>query len=92
MRPDPSARERTGRDRAGRAWRRVADDDRNPSLGFPRCLIIRGRKYRLRHELLQAFKTRSIAATASGGAATTAPNPHRRLAKKPQPAGGVVAG
>jgi hypothetical protein len=40
--------------------------DRDSSLGFPRCLIIRGRKYRLRHEL-ESFKTRSIAATASGG-------------------------
>ena len=65
--------------------------DRDPSLGFPRTLIIRGRKCRLRHEL-EAFKTRSIAATASGGAATTAPNPHRRLAKKPQCVGGVVTG
>jgi hypothetical protein len=88
MRPDPSARELVpdlieraelgGVSPMTIATRRSASRD-----------IIRWRKYRLRHEL-EAFKMRSIAATASGGAATTAPNPHRRLAKKPQPAGGTV--
>jgi hypothetical protein len=38
----------------------------------------------------QAFKTRSTASTASGDVATTAPNRHRTVAKKPQPAGGPV--
>jgi hypothetical protein len=54
--------------------------DRDPSLGFPRPLIIHGRKYRLRQEL-EAFKTCLIEASASGAATTASPlDPRRRRA------------
>jgi hypothetical protein len=90
MRPrSERARACAGRDRAGGAWRRVANDDRDSSLSFPKPVIIRRRKHRLLFDL-EAFETRSIAATAPDVTATTAPSPHRRLVKKPQCVGGVV--
>jgi hypothetical protein len=65
--------------------------DRDPSLGFPRPLIIRGRKYRLRQEL-EAFKTCLIEASASGAATTPSPlDPRRRRARREALRSAIVA-
>jgi hypothetical protein len=66
--------------------------DADPTLGFPRAVVIRNKKYRFRDEL-EAFKANLVELTASGAAATCAPppnpNPRRKLAKS---RGGVATG
>ena len=59
--------------------------DNDETLQFPRPVVIRGRKYRLRHEL-EAFKTRLIAETAKP---YTPSHPTPRRAKA---VGGFVSG
>jgi predicted DNA-binding transcriptional regulator AlpA len=54
--------------------------DNDETLQFPRPLVIRGRKFRWRHEV-EDFKSRLIEATTNGSATTVAPIPHRRAAK-----------
>ena len=64
--------------------------DNDETLQFPRPVVIRGRKFRWRHEI-EAFKSRLIEATARGEAATVAPlDPRRRRAAKAD--GGFVSG
>ena len=67
MRPDPHPRELVPDPIMRREFNvspmTVWRWDRSPSLGFPKAIVIRQRKYRLRHEL-EAFKTRLIAETA----------------------------
>ena len=59
--------------------------DNDETLQFPRPVVIRGRKYRLRHEL-EAFKTRLISETAKP---YTPSHPTPRRAKA---VGGFVTG
>jgi predicted DNA-binding transcriptional regulator AlpA len=54
--------------------------DNDETLQFPRPIVIRGRKFRWRHEV-EDFKSRLIEATTNGSATTIAPIPHRRAAK-----------
>ena len=66
--------------------------DNDETLQFPRPVVIRGRKYRLRHEL-EAFKTRLIAEAASGAAKTYAPShPTPRRGRSAKAVGGFVTG
>jgi hypothetical protein len=77
MRPDPPPRElvpdpimrREFNVSAMTVWRW----DRSPSLGFPKAIVIRQRKYRLRHEL-EAFKANLAERTASGASTTVSPS------------------
>lgn len=66
--------------------------DADPTLGFPRAVVIRNKKYRFRDEL-EAFKANLVELTASGAATTSAPppnpNPRPKLAKS---TGGVATG
>jgi hypothetical protein len=61
--------------------------DADPTLGFPRAVVIRNKKYRFRDEL-EAFKANLVELTASGEATTIAPLDPRRLKKLA--AGGAV--
>jgi hypothetical protein len=64
----------------------------NPQVGFiAPVIIVRGRRYHRKVDI-EDFVDRLVEATASGEAATTAPNPHRTAAKKRQRVGGVVTG
>jgi len=64
--------------------------DADASLAFPKAVVIRGRKYRIRADL-EAFKAGLIAAAASGDAKTSMPvRPHRGPPKKPREPGGYV--
>jgi hypothetical protein len=65
-------------------WRWDAD----ASLGFPKPIFIRGKKYRLRDQV-EKFKTRMVKASGEKGAALTNPPPRRR-AKKLEPTGGAL--
>jgi hypothetical protein len=94
MRPDPPPRElvpdpimrREFNVSAMTVWRW----DRSPSLGFPKAIVIRQRKYRLRHEL-EAFKANLAERTATGEATTSAPlDPRRRRTAKA--VGGLATG
>jgi hypothetical protein len=63
--------------------------ERDPSLDFPRPVIIRGRRYFFRDQI-KLFKDRLIAAGANGDPQTRAPARPFRRPKKPQRVGGVV--
>jgi hypothetical protein len=62
--------------------------DADKELGFPRAVIIRGKKYRFRQDI-EAFKDRLLMGASKG---SKPPNPRGRSANKPQPAGGLVTG
>jgi predicted DNA-binding transcriptional regulator AlpA len=63
--------------------------DNDETLQFPRPIVIRGRKFRWRHEI-EAFKSRLDQASDDGAARTRAsPRPHG-WPKKPQRTGGAV--
>lgn len=60
--------------------------DADKELGFPRAVVIRGKKYRFRQDI-EAFKDRLIIGASKG---REPPNPRGRWAKKAQPTGGAV--
>jgi hypothetical protein len=77
---DPGARAMVG-DISVMTKRRWQAD---PKIGWPKtAAVIRGRNYYVRADL-EAFVDRLVELTASGEATTSAPNPRRRSAKKPQ--------
>jgi hypothetical protein len=63
--------------------------ERDPSLDFPRPVIIRGRRYFFRDQI-ELFKDRLIEAAANGDPQTNAPPRAHRSPKKAQPVGGAV--
>jgi hypothetical protein len=64
----------------------------DPQVGFiAAVIIVRGRRHHRKADI-EDFVDRLVEATASGEAATTAPNPHRTPAKKRLRVGGVVTG
>ena len=65
--------------------------DNDETLQFPRAVVIRGRKFRWRHEI-EAFKTHLVAATATGAAATVAPLDLRRRRAAKDRAEGIATG
>jgi hypothetical protein len=50
----------------------VSRYEKDPILGFPKAVVIKGRKYRWRDEI-EAFKARMVAMTESGESRTTNP-------------------
>jgi hypothetical protein len=65
--------------------------DADATLGFPRAVVIRNKKYRFRDEL-EAFKANLVELTASGVATTSAPPPNPNPRRPAKSTGGLVSG